>query len=171
MRLGVFAHVNVFLVIVMVGALHAASPSSSDEQTELISLVELQKSWSPGDRIVCRLKGCVGVCGSNHHMIVVDQENVIHARKRASGQHYVSVDPVEKYRSRPNMQECRNKGPGRLGREEAIKRAREWDSTKPIYFSYLSCNCRHYVNHWADGWEVILCPSYLPDWHFVWKCD
>lgn len=154
MRLRTFAPV---VIAVVCAQLDATPPSCFGGGNEYESLDELKMRWSPGDRIICLMPHIPEALRIHHHMMVVDDENVIHLVKKHDG-YYVDIDSYADCAE--VMRECRNKGHGKYGKE-AVQRARKWKSDlEPVYYNMLTCNCRHYVNYWVDGEETKSCPSF-----------
>lgn len=155
MRLCVFAYVNVCLTITeIIGRHYAVASPPCCGGSEYNRLDELQKSWSPGDRIVCAKPLPLR---TDHHLLVVDRQDIIHVVQLGDGRYYVCVENYKDFR----WTRCRNYGQGKFG-EAAVQRAREWHSVdrEPVYFHARTCNSRHYVDYWAEGERKALCPSY-----------
>lgn len=147
-------YVNVFLVFVAIVARIQADSSTYKK------LEELQRSWSPGDRILCQLPIVPNALGIHHHMLVVDENTIIHTVQHDDG-HYVNKDIYIAGITDVNSKLCRNDGPGKLGGAEAVKRALKWDTGVPVNFSLTTCNCKDYVKFWADGERKSeSCPSF-----------
>lgn len=159
MRSGVFAYVSRCLVIaVIVARVHAADEEGDTKKESYYkSLDEVQTTWAPGNRIICRMPKAPKPFRFHHYMLVADGENIIHTVKR-EGKYYIVEESYKTYSDKPIAKYCHNKGNGKL--EDAVQRAREWESEKPIFYSHASCNSRHYVNAWTKGFETMHCPSY-----------
>lgn len=161
MRLRLSAYASVYLVIAAAARMHAVASLLCCAKPAYESLEELSKSWSPGHKIICLLPYLAGAMGFHHYMLVVDKEKIVHTVANSKGVFHVTTMSYKHISSDMIKKDCcRNKGYGIYG-EEAVQRALSWNPEKAVYFNLLTCNCRHWVNYWAEGMEKILCPSYV----------
>lgn len=161
----VFAYVNVYLVVAVIIAWIHACPLSKlgrgSSSARYQRVVELQKSWTPGQRIVCvkpNLKG--RILGMLHHMVVLDSEHLVHVVEKRDRKFYVNVHHYLHRHFDSLWEKCLNDGFGQFG-EQAAQRAREWIHERPLYVKLGSCDCEHYVDYWVDGKRNGRCPSFL----------
>lgn len=161
MRPRVFASANVYLAIaVTVVRLYAVASAFFCGLPGYESIDELQKTWLPGQKIICALPNIAGVVGFHHYMLVLDKTTLVHTVSDNNGVYHVTKRHYKNIGERVIKRGfCRNQGYG-LYKEKAVERARDWDPEQAIYFNVLKCNCKHWVQFWADGIDRPSCPAY-----------
>lgn len=108
--------------------------------------------WSPGDKIGCQLHGFLGVFNFKHWMLAADSQSVIHIIGEKFDGWVLKQQRNEVGSNMFKREKCLNAGQGKYG-ASAVSRAQRFVGEKHKY-SLLSCNCGHYVRHWADGAKI-----------------
>lgn len=146
----IFGHSVIYWAIFIPMFLKTATAQSVEELYTM--------RWNPGDRISCTLAGIGGYFGFQHWMLAIDNSSrVIHINLEGD------IMLHEKHEIDPTAirsTQCINHGPGAYDAGMAISRAKLWDRTMRHYYNLLWCNCRHWVKHWTDGYETMMCPLY-----------
>ncbi|XP_044759185.1 uncharacterized protein LOC123316932 [Coccinella septempunctata] len=106
--------------------------------------------WEPGDLITCKLSGVGGFFGFKHYMIGSDTPRHVITVLNNKGDGRIEDIHQAQFTRGINRSRCRNRGKGKLTREETIERAKRWVGTKFTY-NLFRCNCQHWTNDWTKG--------------------